>query len=206
MLERRPHRVRRPHSRSRPLPAGAMDDLRFIRETMERSSSFTAVPGWGQIATGVVALLAAWVASRQISSSAWLKVWLAAAVVAVAIAVPAIWIKAQRAGLPLTSGPGKKFAISFLPPVAVGALMTAVLYRTDVISVLPGMWLLLYGAGIITGGAFSVAIVPVMGGCFMFAGVLALLAPAAWGNLLLAAGFGGLHILFGILIARRYGG
>jgi hypothetical protein len=183
-----------------------MDDLRFIRETMERSSSFTAVPGWGQIATGVVALLAAWVASRQISSSAWLKVWLAAAVVAVAIAVPAIWIKAQRAGLPLTSGPGKKFAISFLPPVAVGALMTAVLYRTDVISVLPGMWLLLYGAGIITGGAFSVAIVPVMGGCFMFAGVLALLAPAAWGNLLLAAGFGGLHILFGILIARRYGG
>lgn len=206
MLERRPHRVRRPHSRSRPFPAGAIDDLRFIRETMERSSSFTAVPGWGQVATGVVALVAAYIASRQSSSFAWMKVWLGAAVIAGAIALPAIWIKAQRAGLPLTSGPGKKFAISFLPPVAAGALMTAVLYRTDVISVLPGMWLLLYGAGIITGGAFSVAIVPLMGGCFMFAGVLALLAPAAWGNLLLAAGFGGLHIVFGILIARRYGG
>jgi len=206
MLERRPHRVRRPHSRSRPLPAGAIEDLRYIRETMERSSSFTAVPGWGQVATGIVALLAAYVASRQTSSTGWVKVWLAAAVVAVVIALPAIWLKAQRAGLPLTSGPGKKFAISFLPPVAVGALMTAVLYRTDVTSVLPGMWLLLYGAGIITGGTFSVAIVPVMGGCFMFAGILALLAPAAWGNLLLAAGFGGLHILFGILIARRYGG
>jgi len=206
MLERRPHRVRRLHSRFRPLPAGAIEDLRFIRETMERSSSFTAVPGWGQVATGIVALAAAYIASRQVSSTAWLKVWLAAAVVAVAIALPAVWIKAQRAGLPLTSGPGKKFAISFLPPVAVGALMTAVIYRTDVISVLPGMWLLLYGAGIITGGAFSVAIVPVMGGCFMFAGVLALLAPAAWGNLLLAAGFGVLHIVFGVLIARKYGG
>lgn len=206
MLERRPHRVRRPHSRSRPLPAGAMEDLRYIRETMERSSSFTAVPGWGQVATGLVALAAAYIASRQVTSAAWLKVWLGAAVIAVSIALPAIWIKAQRAGLPLTSGPGKKFAISFLPPVAAGALMTAVLYRTDVITVLPGMWLLLYGAGIITGGTFSVAIVPVMGGCFMFTGILALLAPATWSNVLMAAGFGGLHIVFGILIARRYGG
>jgi len=204
MLERRPHRVRRLHSR--PLPAGAIDDLRFIRETMERSRSFTAVPGWGQVATGIVALVAAYAAQHQTSPAGWVNVWLAAAVIAVAIALPAIWIKAQRHGLPLTSGPGKKFAISFLPPFAAGALLTAVLYRTDVTSVLPGMWLLLYGAGVITGGTFSVAIVPVMGGCFMFAGVLALLAPAAWGNLLLAAGFGGLHIVFGILIARRYGG
>ncbi len=206
MLERRPHRVRRPHSRSRPLPAGAIDDLRFIRETMERSSSFTAVPGWGQVAMGAIAILAAWIASRQSTPAAWLKIWLAAAVAAVAIALPAIWMKAQRAGLPLTSGPGRKFATSFLPPIAVGALLTVVLYRSGVPSLLPGMWLLLYGAGIITGGAFSVAIVPVMGGCFMFAGVLALLAPATWGNLLLAAAFGGLHILFGMLIARRYGG
>ena len=99
MLERRPHRVRRPHSRSRPLPAGAIEDLRFIRETMERSVSFTAVPGWGQVATGVVALLAAYLASRQISSAAWLKVWLGAAVVAVSIGLPAVWMKAQRAGL-----------------------------------------------------------------------------------------------------------
>jgi hypothetical protein len=206
MLERRPHRVRRPHSRSRPLPAGAIDDLRFIRETMERSSSFTAVPGWGQVGMGAIAILAARIASRQSTPAAWLKIWLAAAVAAVAIALPAIWMKAQRSGLPLTSGPGRKFAASFLPPIAVGALLTAVLYRSGVSSLLPGMWLLLYGAGVITGGAFSVAIVPVMGGCFMFAGVLALLAPATWGNLLLAAAFGGLHILFGTLIARRYGG
>lgn len=206
MLERRPHRVRRPHSRSRPLPAGAIDDLRFIRETMERSSSFTAVPGWGQVAMGVVAIVAAWIASRQTTPASWLKVWLTAAVLAVTIALPAIWIKAQRAGLPLTSGPGRKFATSFLPPFAVGALLTVVLYRSGVSSLLPGMWLLLYGAGVITGGAFSVAIVPVMGGCFMFAGVLALLAPATWGNLLLAAAFGGLQIVFGFLIARKYGG
>lgn len=206
MLERRPHRVRRPHSRSRPLPAGAIDDLRFICETMERSSSFTAVPGWGQVAMGAIAILAAAIASRQSTPAAWLKIWLAAAVAAVAIALPAIWIKAQHAGLPLTSGPGRKFATSFMPPIAVGALLTAVLYRSGVPALLPGMWLLLYGAGVITGGAFSVAIVPVMGGCFMFAGVLALLAPATWGNILLAAAFGGLHIVFGILIARRYGG
>jgi hypothetical protein len=205
MVDQSPHRIRRAHGRSRPLPVGAADDLRFIRETMARSSSFTAVPGWGQIAMGATALATAWIASRQTSSLAWFHTWIGEALVAAAIALVAVQMKAQRTAVPLTSGPGRKFAFSFLPPVAVGALLTPMLFRAGLAHSLPGTWLLLYGAGVVTGGAFSVPIVPVMGASFMLTGVVALLAPA-WGNVCMAAGFGGLHILFGILIARRHGG
>jgi hypothetical protein len=201
------HRLRRRHLRVpiRQLPLDAADDLRFIRETMERSASFTAVPGWGQVAMGVTALGAAWIARQQAAPSAWLQVWLGEAVVAVAIGLIATHAKAQRTGLPLTSGPGRRFAVSFLPPMAAGALLTVVLYRVGFVRDLPGLWLLLYGTGVVSGGAFSVAIVPVMGACFMLAGAAALLG-SAWGNLFMAAGFGGLHVAFGSWIARRHGG
>ena len=114
--------------------------------------------------------------------------------------------KANSRGLPLFTGPGRKVALGLFPPLIAGALLTFALQRAGLQSALAPAWLLLYGAGIITGGAYSVSIVPVMGVCFMFTGALAVIAPAAWANALLAAGFGGLHIIFGILIARRHGG
>jgi hypothetical protein len=189
-----------------PIENRAMENIRFIRETMERSAAFTAVPGWGGVIIGATALVAAYAASRQPSPQAWLAVWLMEVLVALSIAGWATYQKAGAANIPLFSGPGRKFAISLSPPLVAGALLTVVLYRSGLAAELPGMWLLLYGAGVVTGGAFSVKVVPVMGVCFMLAGALALFAPAAWGNAFMAAGFGGLHVLFGIIIARRYGG
>jgi len=184
----------------------AMEDLRFIRETMERSASFTAIPGWGGVMIGATALAAAFVASRQPVTRDWLVTWFVEGLVALAIAGWATHRKARAVSIPLFSGPGKKFAIGLAPPLLAGALLTVVLYRGGFFSILPAMWLLLYGAGVVTGGAFSVKIVPVMGMCFMLVGAVALFGPAAWGNAFMAAGFGGLHVLFGIVIARRYGG
>jgi hypothetical protein len=189
------------------LPAyTAADDLRFIRDTMERSAAFTAVSGWGYIMMGVTALGAASLAVHQFSGAAWLRVWLAEGLLAMAIGLLSCTWKANRRGLPLFSGPARKVGLSLSPPLVAGAFLTFVLFRAGLDSALPATWLLLYGAGIITGGAFSVAIVPIMGICFMVLGGLAVLAPAAWANWFMAAGFGGLHIVFGFLIARRHGG
>jgi hypothetical protein len=201
MLDRQ-HRVRRPRAHSL---APGLEDLRFIRETLERSSAFTAIPGWGQVAMGASALPAAWLAARQSSPAMWLTVWLAEAVFASSIGIAATQNKAQRAGVPLTSGPGRKFALSFLPAVVAGAVLTLILYRSGLARILPGTWLLLFGAGVVSAGALSVPIVPALGTCFMFLGVAAFMFPA-WGNLWMALGFGGLHLVFGLSIARRYGG
>jgi len=218
MFDPRPHRLRRFHHSAQPSSVAhssapssrtapqMFDDLRFIRDTMERSAAFTAVSGWGQVLLGITAGAAAWLAARQPSSFPWLRVWLAEGLLAAAIGLLACTWKANRRGLPLFSGPARKVALGLAPPLVAGAFLTFLLFRAGLQSALPATWLLLYGAGIMTGGAFSVPIVPVMGLCFMLLGGLAVLGPAAWGNWFLAAGFGGLHIVFGLLIARRHGG
>jgi hypothetical protein len=182
------------------------DDLRFIRDTMERSAAFTAVSGWGQVLLGATAIAAAMLAARQTSSFAWLQLWLAEGLLAVVIALVTCSWKANRRGLPLFSGPARKVALGLAPPLVAGAFLSFLLFRAGMQTALPATWLLLYGAGIMTGGAFSVRIVPVMGLCFMLLGGLAVLGPATWGNWFLGAGFGGLHIIFGLIIARRHGG
>lgn len=184
----------------------ARDNLRFIRETMERATSFTAVPGWGGMAMGITAVGAAAVAWRQTSPAIWLITWLAEALVAFGIASFTSLTKARRANLPLLAGPGRKFVLSFVPPLFVGALLTVILFRASLFWAIPGVWLLLYGTAVITGGAFSIRVVPLMGLCFMVLGAVALFSPASWGNIFLAAGFGGLHLIFGAVIARNYGG
>jgi hypothetical protein len=189
-----------------PLHDRALDNLRYIRQTMERAGSFTAVPGWGQVAVGATALVAALLAARQPTPELWLATWLGEAVVALGIGGAAMVRKAFAVNDPLLSGPGRRAGLSLLPPMVAGGLLTVALSRAGLWHALPGTWLLLYGTGFVTGGAFSVRIVPVMGVGFMSVGAVALLGPAAWGNWLMAAGFGGLHIVFGTIIARRYGG
>jgi hypothetical protein len=183
-----------------------MDNLAFIRDTMEAAGAFTAVSGWGMVAVGMIATDAAVIASAQHSVLQSIYVWLAAAVLAPVVMLWAIVRKARRAHVPLLSGPGRKFVLSFSPPILVGAVLTIVLYRAGLVAAIPGTWLLLYGTAVVAGGAFSVKVVPVMGFCFMLAGTLALFTPQPWNDWIMAAAFGGLHIGFGIPIAWRHGG
>jgi hypothetical protein len=182
-----------------------MDNLRYIRETMERATSFTAISGWGEVAIGATALVASVIAARQPSSKLWLAVWMVEATISLLIAGWSMDRKARAANLPLVSGPGRKAVFSLSPPIVAGGLLTIVLFRAGLTNVIPGVWLLLYGTGVITGGMFSVPVVPIMGLCFMMLGAVTLFLPG-FVNWFMAAGFGGLHIVFGVIIARKYGG
>lgn len=201
-----PLRSRTSESAPPDLSLRAMDNLRFIRETMEQAGSFTAVPGWGGVAMGMSALVAAYVAALQPTTGTWLVVWLTEAVAAIVIAAVAMVFKARSSGTPLVSAQGRKFVLAFVPAILVGALLTIALHRAPEARYLPGAWLLCYGAAVTSAGAFSVRVVPLMGLCFMLAGAVALRGPSGWGDPLLALGFGVFHVVFGLVIARRHGG
>ncbi len=200
--------LRQPSPPTAPLHLRAIDDLRYIRETMESASAFTAISGWGQIVIGITAigagLVAAWLGKG--SGARWLAVWLAEAMVAGVVGLVSTGLKARAAKQSLVSGPIRKFVLSFAPPIVVGALLTIVLVQVGELELLPGVWLLLYGTGMVTGGSYSVRVVPAMGVCFMVLGAAALFVGGEWGSWLLVAGFGALHVAFGIVINRRYGG
>ncbi|HEU4934796.1 MAG TPA: hypothetical protein VFT48_22115 [Pyrinomonadaceae bacterium] len=184
----------------------AMDNLRYIRETMERATPFTGISGRGEMTIGVTALAASVIASRQPSFKLWVYTWLAEGLISLLIAGWSMDRKARATQTPLFSGSGRKALFSLAPCVIAGGLLTLVLARAGSFTTIPGMWLLLYGTGVITGGMFSVRAVPAMGLCFMALGALALFSPAAWTNWFMAVGFGGLHLLFGAIIVRKYGG
>ena len=200
----------RPIRSAPPEPVGlhtqAMDNLRFIRSTMESAGSFTAVPGRGGVVMGATALFAAFAAHLSRSSRAWLVIWMAEAGLALAIGLAFSYRKAMQNSTPLLSKPFRRFVLGVAPSVFAGALLTMVFYQGGLNHLLPAMWLLLYGAGITSGGAFSVRVVPVMGLSFLALGTVAALAPAKCADPLLALGFGGIHIVFGWIIARQYGG
>jgi hypothetical protein len=192
--------------RPRSISSQATDNLTFIRSAMERSSTFTSVPGMGGVVMGLIALVAAAVGARQPTADRWLVTWLAAASVAVAVELVAMMRKAHRAGGTLTGAAARRFALGMAAPLVAGAAITYELWAVRNFTVMTPAWLLLYGAGVLTGGMFSVPVVRAMGICFMTTGIAAILTPPEWANVWLAIGFGGLHIVFGAYIARNHGG
>lgn len=198
--------IRQKASEPVPIQNHALDNLRYIRETMERSESFTAVPGWGGVTMGMTAVAASVIASWQTSSTAWLGTWIVEAVLALIIGLLAMHRKALAAGVEPWSGPARRFAASFTPPIVAGGALTIALWLNGMAHLVPGTWLMLYGTAVITGGAFSVRIVPMMGVCFVVAGAATLFAPFPWANVMLGICLGGLQIVFGAMIAKKYGG
>jgi hypothetical protein len=186
----------------------AVDNLRYIRDAMERAVAFTSIPGWGGFLIGLTALGATAIAEPMTAwnPQRWLNTWLIEAGLAAIIGATAMWLKGRRVGTLFMSGAARRFFISYFAPLIAGAVLTFAIVRVENFQPLPAMWLLLYGAAFVSSGAFSIRVVPVMGVCFMLLGAAAAFVPLAVGNLILGIGFGGLHIIFGLIIARNYGG
>jgi len=184
----------------------AAESIEFIRETMVRSASFTAVPGQGGVAMGAIGVVSAVMASRTSSPEQWLATWLIAALVAAPIGLAATLVKARRHHVALWSASGRRFMQGFLPSIVAGAALTLALVRAGRIELLAPMWLLLYGAGILAGATASIPVLTWVGALFMLLGVGAVATVGQWADVWLGVGFGGLQIVFGIIITRKHGG
>lgn len=192
--------------RQNPPSRDVLDQLQYIRQTMESATSFTAVPGWGMVLLGTTALAAALLARSIESHATWVLLWLGEALVAAMISLVAMVKKTGSIEKLASNIPARRCVLSLVPPLAAGGVLTVVMMNQHLYQILPGMWLMLYGVAVITGGAFSVRVIPVMGICFAVFGTAALGFPASWANAAMAIGFGGLHLFFGLWIARRHGG
>jgi hypothetical protein len=184
----------------------ALHQLEYIRDTIAGASRFTAVPGRGIVLIGLTALAAAFLAARASTVGAWVVIWLSEAAAACAIGLATAHRKARSAGEALFSAPGRRAALAIAPPLAAGAVLTLALWGAGRPDLLPGTWLLLYGAGVIAAGAFSVSVVPVAGAAFFVTGIAALLVPVGYGDVAMAAGFGAGHLISGFIVARNHGG
>jgi hypothetical protein len=198
--------INRPSSPPPEMHERAMDNLRFIRETMEAAGTFTAVSGWGQVVIGATAVVAAIAAEQFGLGKDWVIVWAVEAFLALLISVWFMYNKAKSASMPLLTGTARKLLFSFTPVFVVGMVVTFALMQRRQYEMLPAMWMLLYGSGVVAAGAFSVRIIPVMGAAFVMVGAAALFAPPSWSAALMVLSFGVLHMAFGVIIARRYGG
>lgn len=184
--------------------AHAKETLDYIRKTMESASGFTAVAGSGMVGVGLIGLVASGLATRR-GNPVDLLVWVPAAAVAIILVGFANARKARRMEVPLWSGAFRKLVWVMAPVLVSGAILTFALWRQGAVTLVPGTWLALYGAGVTAGGTLSVRAVRGMGIVLTGLGAVALLQPS-WGAPLLAAGFGVMHIVFGLLLLRRHGG
>jgi hypothetical protein len=204
----KPSPIERQQELRQPVNIGdrAEENLKFIRDTIERSTSFTAVPGYGGMLMGATAIAAAVISNMQVYVGYAMAVWLGEAALAFSIGLLAMWQKSKIGGQSLTSAPARKFALSFAPPLLAGVVITLGLWKNEFYYILAPVCIVCYGVAIICGGAFSVRVIPIMGWCFMALGAVAFLLPSTYGNLMMGLSFGVLHIVFGAIIAKRYGG
>jgi hypothetical protein len=184
----------------------AEDNLRFIRDAMARAERVSAVSGSGAMAMGAVALVAMTVSAGVADAGMRLVVWIGAAFVAGGMGALACWRKARRNDLPFFADPGRRFLLCLIPSLLVGLVLTIALLPTPQMSLLPGLWMMLYGAGVLAAGTYAAAPVMYMGGAFVLAGLFTHAFPPGWSNVLLGLSFGGLHLYFGYQVYRHHGG
>ncbi len=190
-----------------PIDSGAVENLRYIRSTIEAADTFTTVPGKGCIAMGITALVAVGIESfiPQLAPH-WLAIWIGAAIAACGSALWCMEHKARQQGLSLRRAVARRFFLTLAPAFLAGAILTAALAGRVDREVITGMWLLLYGAGLAACGLFSSPAVFTAGLAFMGLGAATLWLPPGSSHIVLALGFGGIHLALGTTIVRHHGG
>ena len=184
----------------------AEDNLRFIRGAMERAERVSAVSGAGVMLMGVIALVAMAVSAGNDDQLARLLIWIGTAFLAGGAGAIACWLKARKNRLSFSGDPGRRFLLCLIPSLLVGVVLTVALLSTPYMTLLPALWMMLYGAGVLAAGTYAATPVMHMGGAFVICGLFTHALPDSWSNVLLGLTFGGLHLYYGYQVYRHHGG
>jgi hypothetical protein len=184
------------------LDTHALGTLQYIRASID-AAGLLAVPGSAGIAIGAVGVLAALLVSLKPLAAHWLEIWLIAGFVAIAFGTVLMAHQFVSRGTALYRGPLRRFLMCLCPPLLVGAVLTWQLWLHAQSAMIPGVWLLMYGCAVMAASTLTRRALAVMGALLAVLGVVALQAPVSSQNAMLGVGFGGLHLLFGILIGGR---
>ena len=190
-----------PKSNTVHLDSHALATLRYIRSSMEGAASFV-VPGSAGIALGAIGIGAAALSLAPALHEYWFQIWLIASITAAAVGSALLLRESSLRGLQLLGTPIRRFALCLLPSLAAGIVLTAVHWSSHNLHAIPGTWLLLYGCALMAASTVTTRTIGALGGLFAGLGLMALLLPDSMQMLMLGAGFGGLHIIFGIIIGR----
>jgi hypothetical protein len=184
------------------LDTHALGTLQYIRASID-AAGLLAVPGSAGIAMGAVGVLTALLVSLKPLAAHWLQIWLIAGLVAIAFGTALMVHQVVTRGTALYRGPLRKFLMCLCPPLLVGGVLTWQLWLHGQIALIPGVWLLMYGCAVMAASTLTRRALAVMGALLAVLGVIALQLPLSYQNAALGVGFGGLHLLFGILIGGR---
>jgi predicted lysophospholipase L1 biosynthesis ABC-type transport system permease subunit len=206
-----------------PAAEEAQENLRMIRELMERSTKYSTFSGLSGVLVGLIAIagcaVQAFVLPRywpEHPVRGFLINWIL--VVALALLVDFVLTKrrAPLVGKHIRSRLGKQMILAAAPGLGIGVLTTIVLIPWLMDFVYPA-WMLCYGAAVCAVGIFSQREVRRLGWSFLVTGAVTLLLlrftdlwPYIWERSYLGLGmtalsFGGFHIIYGLVMWRRGG-
>jgi hypothetical protein len=183
------------------LDTHAAATLRYIRASIDGAVSVD-VPGSAGIALGAIGIMATALSSLPALHEYWVLIWLIASLAAAGAGSALLLRDSSLRGLRLIGTPIRRFALCLLPSILAGVVLTAVHWSAGNLHAIAGTWLLLYGCALISASTVTTRTISIMGGCFVALGLLALALPDNLQIPMLGAGFGGLHITFGIIIGR----
>jgi hypothetical protein len=190
-----------PQTKTVALDTHAAATLQYIRSTMDAAVSLS-IPGSAGIAMGTVGVVAAAMSSAPALHGYWLPIWLSAAVIAATLSGLRMARQSSLQGFTLFGAPVRKLLLCLFPGLFAGAVMTGVLWESANSHAIPGSWLLLYGCALVSASATTTRMIGILGGLFVVLGLVGFALPDQWQMAALGAGFGGLHLLFGVLIGR----
>ena len=202
----------------------SLEDIKAIRKIMEESSRFLSLSGLSGVFIGITAIIGALVAyflipdgsirfdeylrnhsAEETYSLRWQLITDAALVLLLSMFL-AFWFsirKAKKEGKIFMTPISKRLLINLLIPLATGGVFAIVLLIQNQVGLIVPSFLIFYGLSLVNAGKFTFGEIFYLGILEIITGLAAAFFPG-WGLIFWIFGFGILHIIYGLVMYRKY--